>query len=142
MMPSFRDSVPRVGLTVRTDCFVRSTGNEPAFKMAARFFASLSVKLPVICPRPAVMGDCTTGLEMMLWSNAMAIWFCGGCALTASRVAVANAAVPSPSKTKSMTHSATDWLEPDSDAVALVMLGPGVTTGAGGQWGFFLFGGR
>ena len=90
MMPSLRDSVPRVGLTVCTDCCVRFTGSEPAFRIAARSFAVSSVKLPVICPRPAVIGDCTTGFEMILWSTAIAIWFCGGWALTATRVAVAN----------------------------------------------------
>jgi hypothetical protein len=35
------------------------------------------VKLPVIWPRPAVMALCTTGFEMIVWSTAIAIWFCG-----------------------------------------------------------------
>ena len=38
-------------------------------------------------------------------------------------------AVPSLSSTKSITHSAIDWFEPDNDAVALVMLAPVITTG-------------
>src|SRR5689334_25108274 len=129
MMPSFRDSVPKVGLTVRTDCLVRFTGSDPAFRMAARFFASSSVKLPVIWPRPAVIGDCTTGLEMIWWSTAIAIWFCGDWALTATRVALANADVPAESRTKSITHDARPCDDPDNEAVALVMFAPVITTG-------------
>ncbi len=106
MMPWRSDWAPRVGLTVWTDCRVSSTGRAPAFSTVARSFASCSVKLPVISPLP-VITPFTTGFEMIVRSTAIAIWFWGGCAFNAARVASSNFAEPVPLSWNVTTHCVT-----------------------------------
>ena len=107
MMPSLSDSSPSVGLTVRTDCRVSSTGNAPAFSWVARSRASCSENPPVISPEPPVIADWTVGEEITTRSTMIAIWSVGGGAPTASVVAVAKASVPSLSSWKVTVHSDT-----------------------------------
>ena len=69
----------------------------------ARSFASCSVKLPLISPLP-VITPFTTGFEMIVRSTAIAIWFWGGGAFRAARVACSNFAEPVPFSWKATTH--------------------------------------
>ena len=104
-IPCSNDSPPRVGLTVRTDCRVSSTGSAPAFSCVARSFASCSAKPPVISPIPPVMADCTWGDEITTRSTTIAIWSVGSGEPTAAVVASANRSAPSLSNWKFTVQS-------------------------------------
>ena len=58
-----------------TDCFdsTRSgTGSAPALRSVAKLLALSTVKLPVICPLPPVIGVWITGAEITRPSSTMA----------------------------------------------------------------------
>ncbi len=65
-------SLPRSGPTVRSSITLSGTGSAPARSSAASEAASATVKLPLICPVPPVIGSWMTGALSTLRSSTMA----------------------------------------------------------------------
>ena len=95
------ESWPRLGPMVRTSMTFSLTGNAPERSRMARFFASSSVRLPVMTALPPVIGSLTTGAVNTSPSSKMAI-------LWPTLAAVKSANLSAPSSVNSM--ATTFWL--------------------------------
>ena len=99
-MPARMASAPNSGPTVRSSTMVSGAGRAPARSSTERSLAVRTVKEPLICPWPPVMGSRITGALITLSSSTMAKG-----RPTLARVISAKRLVPVPSKVKFTTHS-------------------------------------
>ena len=81
---------PRLGPTVWAPMTLTGTGRAPARNKAANSLASSTVKRPLICPRPSVIGSWMTAVERISSSKRMTMG-----RPTFARVNSANLAAPS-----------------------------------------------
>ncbi len=81
MAPARMLSAPSSGPTLRSSTTVSGAGSAPARSSTERSWAELAVKLPLIWPRPPVIGSRITGALITFSSSTMAkrlpdIWPC------------------------------------------------------------------
>ena len=104
-IPCCSDSSPSVGLTVRTDWRVSSTGQRAGVQLGREVLRLLFQETAGDHADPA--GDRRIGRsgdEITTRSTMIAIWFIGSGAATAAVVASAKRSAPSPSRSNSTVH--------------------------------------
>src|SRR6202171_6441424 len=106
------ESVQRQAPPVRASMMVSGAGSARARSRIARSLAACTVKLPEICPEPAVIGSRITGAEITSLSSTMA----KGCP-TFSEVACANLREPEGLKRTLTIGSPVRWSKPGCASV-------------------------